>query len=30
MHISRINHHPQGDIGTKEYLINTSNLYTQF
>jgi hypothetical protein len=27
--VSAITHHPQGDINTKEYKINTSNLHIQ-
>jgi hypothetical protein len=30
MHVSQINHHPQENISTNEYLINTSNFHTQF
>ena len=29
VHVSATTHHPQGDINTKEYKINTSNLHKQ-
>lgn len=29
-HVSAIIRHPQADINTKEYKINTSNLHTQY
>jgi hypothetical protein len=29
MHVSTIHCYPQGDSGTKEYKINTSNLHVQ-
>jgi len=29
LYVSAINHHPQGDINTKEYNINISNSHIQ-